>query len=42
MKVKAQRIIWLVYFDALFNKAYCGIDITVKGMSGFKATGIYF
>jgi hypothetical protein len=41
MKVKAQRIIRPDEFAALFDNAYSTLDTIVKGLSGFKATGIY-
>jgi hypothetical protein len=41
MKVRAQRVIRLDDFAALFNKACSSVATIAKGLSGFKATGIY-
>jgi hypothetical protein len=41
MKVKAQRIIRPDEFAALFDNAYSTVATIAKGLSGFKATGIY-
>jgi hypothetical protein len=41
MKVKAQRNIWPNDFAAFFDNAYYSVATITKGLSGFKATGIY-
>jgi hypothetical protein len=41
MKVKAQRIILPDVFAAFFDNAYSSVATIAKGLSGFKATGIY-
>jgi hypothetical protein len=42
MKVKAQRVIRPDDFAAFFDNAYFSVATTIaKGISGFKATGIY-
>jgi hypothetical protein len=41
VKVKAQRIIRPDKSAALFDKAYSSVATIARGLSGFKATGIY-
>jgi hypothetical protein len=41
MKVKVHRIIGPDELAALFDNAYSTVATIAKGISGFKATGIY-